>query len=317
MCRRAPAAVATPPVNRPLDLRVNPRRCCAPWVRRLGSNALPTRQRNPKWRNAPVRIEMSECINCDACLRHCPPQFGAIFNHGPDVVIVPELCSGCDKCLPACPVNCIYPFPEWETAGAPVRVVEPAPHRRRPLCPRRTFVSNSGDGMTASLLPGAEPWSHDAGPVGALCLHGFTGNPGAMRPVAEAFAAAGFVGRAAPAPRPRHHRGGHDAHRLARLVGRGRGRPWPAGLALRQGRRRGALDGRLAHGLARHPAPGAGGARAHQRRGAAPARRGARHGAGHGGRGHDVDPGHRLRHRDAGREGGGLRRRRRWCRCCR
>ncbi len=49
-----------------------------------------------------------------------------------------------------------------------------------------------GDGMTASLLPGAEPWSHDAGPVGALCLHGFTGNPGAMRPVAEAFAAAGL-----------------------------------------------------------------------------------------------------------------------------
>jgi electron transport complex protein RnfB len=77
------------------------------------------RQRNPKWRNVPVRIEMSECINCDACLRHCPPQFGAIFNHGPDVVIVAELCSGCDKCLPACPVNCIYPFPEWESVGTP------------------------------------------------------------------------------------------------------------------------------------------------------------------------------------------------------
>ena len=75
------------------------------------------RERNPKWRNAPVRIEMSECINCDACLRHCPPQFGAIFNHGADVVIVPELCSGCDKCLPACPVDCIYPDPEWD--GAP------------------------------------------------------------------------------------------------------------------------------------------------------------------------------------------------------
>jgi H+/Na+-translocating ferredoxin:NAD+ oxidoreductase subunit B len=77
------------------------------------------RERNPKWRNPPVRIEMAECINCDACLRHCPPQFGAIFNHGPDVVIVPELCSGCDKCLPACPVNCIYPFPDWESAGYP------------------------------------------------------------------------------------------------------------------------------------------------------------------------------------------------------
>ena len=47
-----------------------------------------------------------------------PAEGGAIFNHGPDVVIIPELCSGCDKCLPACPVNCIYPFPEWETAGS-------------------------------------------------------------------------------------------------------------------------------------------------------------------------------------------------------
>jgi electron transport complex protein RnfB len=73
-----------------------------------------TRARNPKWRNVPLRIEMSECINCDACLRHCPSQFGAIFNHGPDVVIISELCSGCDKCLPACPVDCIYPDPSWK-----------------------------------------------------------------------------------------------------------------------------------------------------------------------------------------------------------
>ncbi len=76
------------------------------------------RLRNPKWKNPPLRIEMLECINCDACLRHCQSQFGAIFNHGIDVVIIPELCSGCDKCLPACPVNCIYPFPEWEQAGS-------------------------------------------------------------------------------------------------------------------------------------------------------------------------------------------------------
>jgi Na+-translocating ferredoxin:NAD+ oxidoreductase subunit B len=78
-----------------------------------------TRERNPKWKNVPVRIEMLECINCDACLRHCPDHFGAIFNHGPDVVIIPELCSGCDKCLPACPVNCIYPFPDWEDRATP------------------------------------------------------------------------------------------------------------------------------------------------------------------------------------------------------
>ena len=53
----------------------------------------------------------------------CPPQFGAIFNHGPEGIIIPELCSGCDKCLPACPVNCIYPFPEWETTGCARRLV--------------------------------------------------------------------------------------------------------------------------------------------------------------------------------------------------
>ena len=48
-------------------------------------------------------------------LRHVPaslpPQFGAIFNHGLDVIIVPELCSGCGKCLPVCPVDCIYEDP--------------------------------------------------------------------------------------------------------------------------------------------------------------------------------------------------------------
>jgi electron transport complex protein RnfB len=71
-------------------------------------------ERNPKWQSPPLRIEMSECINCDTCIRHCPPQFGAIFNHGIDVIIVPELCSGCGKCLPpVCPVDCIYEDPDW------------------------------------------------------------------------------------------------------------------------------------------------------------------------------------------------------------
>ena len=78
-----------------------------------------TRTRNEKWLNVPLRIEMLECINCDACLRHCPPTFGAIFNHGPDVIIIPELCSGCDKCLPACPVDCIYPDPDWRSEPVP------------------------------------------------------------------------------------------------------------------------------------------------------------------------------------------------------
>lgn len=52
--------------------------------------------------------------------------------------------------------------------------------------------------MTTALIPGADPWSHvaahasDAEAPGALILHGFTGNPGSMRGLAEAFAAAGF-----------------------------------------------------------------------------------------------------------------------------
>jgi electron transport complex protein RnfB len=75
------------------------------------SERIEAHERNPKWKLPALRIEMSECINCDTCLRHCPPQFGAIFNHGLDVIIVPELCSGCGKCLPVCPVDCIYEDP--------------------------------------------------------------------------------------------------------------------------------------------------------------------------------------------------------------
>jgi carboxylesterase len=41
------------------------------------------------------------------------------------------------------------------------------------------------------LIPGAEPWSHEGGPVGVVCLHGFTGEPSSMRPVAEALAEEG------------------------------------------------------------------------------------------------------------------------------
>ena len=46
--------------------------------------------------------------------------------------------------------------------------------------------------MTA-LIPGAEPWSHiGTGSHGALVIHGFTGNPGSMRGLSQAFAAAGY-----------------------------------------------------------------------------------------------------------------------------
>jgi carboxylesterase len=34
------------------------------------------------------------------------------------------------------------------------------------------------------LLPGAEPFEHDGGPVGALVLHGFAGSPAGVRPLA-------------------------------------------------------------------------------------------------------------------------------------
>jgi carboxylesterase len=48
--------------------------------------------------------------------------------------------------------------------------------------------------MTESpILPGAEPFSAPGGPNGALVLHGFTGSPQSMRPLAEAFAGAGFA----------------------------------------------------------------------------------------------------------------------------
>ncbi len=47
--------------------------------------------------------------------------------------------------------------------------------------------------MTAPIIPGAEPFSHDGGPGGVLVLHGFTGNPQSMRPVAEALADEGLT----------------------------------------------------------------------------------------------------------------------------
>jgi carboxylesterase len=45
------------------------------------------------------------------------------------------------------------------------------------------------------LIPGAEPFSHDGGPVGVLVVHGFTGSPKSMRPWAQALADAGMTVR--------------------------------------------------------------------------------------------------------------------------
>ena len=42
-------------------------------------------------------------------------------------------------------------------------------------------------------MPGAEPWSSDGGSHGVLVLHGFTGNPQSMRPLAERLGAEGFT----------------------------------------------------------------------------------------------------------------------------
>ena len=47
--------------------------------------------------------------------------------------------------------------------------------------------------MTAPIIPGAEPWSAAGGDRGVLVVHGFTGNPHSMRPVAEGLAAAGLT----------------------------------------------------------------------------------------------------------------------------
>jgi carboxylesterase len=49
------------------------------------------------------------------------------------------------------------------------------------------------DGVSADVLPGAEPMSVAGGPAGVLVLHGFTGTPQSMRGLAQAFADAGFT----------------------------------------------------------------------------------------------------------------------------
>ena len=44
----------------------------------------------------------------------------------------------------------------------------------------------------SDVIPGAEPLSHAGDRRGVLVLHGFTGNPGSVRPVADALVDAGF-----------------------------------------------------------------------------------------------------------------------------
>ena len=46
--------------------------------------------------------------------------------------------------------------------------------------------------MTTAIMPGCESFAAENGPLGVLVLHGFTGNPASMRPLAELIAAAGY-----------------------------------------------------------------------------------------------------------------------------
>ncbi|HTC85081.1 MAG TPA: alpha/beta fold hydrolase, partial [Candidatus Acidoferrum sp.] len=47
--------------------------------------------------------------------------------------------------------------------------------------------------MSSPILPGAEPFSAPGGPDGVLVVHGYTGSPGSLRQLAQAFAGAGFA----------------------------------------------------------------------------------------------------------------------------
>lgn len=49
------------------------------------------------------------------------------------------------------------------------------------------------DSKMDGLLPGAEPFTSDGGPVGVLLCHGFTGSPRTLRPWAEFLAEAGVT----------------------------------------------------------------------------------------------------------------------------
>ena len=101
--------------------------------------------------------------------------------------------------------------------------------------------------MTAPIIPGAEPFSADGGPQGALVLHGFTGNPrvDARR---RRGVGRGRVHRRPPAaPGPRHRGRGHDPDRLVGLVRMRRGGVREAARPLRVGRGRRPVDGRRAH----------------------------------------------------------------------
>ncbi len=77
-------------------------------------------------------------------------------------------------------------------SGASASAPTPPPYPE----PRTTFcrMTRTPADDVHPIVPGCETWSSPGGgPHGALVLHGFTGSPVSMRPLAEALASAGFV----------------------------------------------------------------------------------------------------------------------------
>lgn len=55
------------------------------------------------------------------------------------------------------------------------------------------MAPESCDDAPMPVMPGAEPYNHEGGRVGALLCHGFTGTPQSLRPWAEHLGAAGLT----------------------------------------------------------------------------------------------------------------------------
>jgi carboxylesterase len=58
--------------------------------------------------------------------------------------------------------------------------------------PLPVLPGEPSEGADVRVLPGAEPFTHDGGPVGVLLCHGFTGTPQSLRPWAHSLADAGL-----------------------------------------------------------------------------------------------------------------------------
>jgi carboxylesterase len=64
----------------------------------------------------------------------------------------------------------------------------------RPARTREATVTSGAD-PTSQVRPGADAWAHDAGEVGVVLCHGFTGSPASLMPWASALAGAGMTVR--------------------------------------------------------------------------------------------------------------------------